>query len=456
MTTFESELSRGWRLHQQKHLAEAERIYRTVLAKSPKDANAWCYLGIALNDQRRYAQAVQAYETALSLNPRFPIALNNLGNSLRYLSEFDRADQCFQQAIDLKPDYFNAFKNRGTLHAWTRNLELALKYYGQALQLSPNDAELHRNLGVIYLLQGRFHEGWREYRWRWKVGDLHRLPNLPVWDGCDLKGKSIVLTAEQGLGDTLHFARFASVLRQHGARTMIYGPPSLLALLQSSSDLGWAYPNNLPLPQPFQFQCSLLDVADFLNVDLDSIPGMSRYIRPAGHLCDYWKPNFPRKSHGVRVGIAWQGNPEHQADIYRSMPLSHFEPISRLEGVELVCLQQGFGLDQVNRWQGFPLTQLDPSVDASGGSFMDTAAIISMLDLVISSDTSIAHLAAAIGTPTWIPLSFVPDWRWLLGRSDSPWYPSVKLFRQSEPGQWSTVFRQIGEELQGLVSVKTG
>lgn len=450
-----SELSRGWQLHQQKQLAEAEQLYRSALAKSPRDANAWCYLGMALNDQRQYAGAVEAYETALQIQPQFAIVLNNLGNSLRYLGEIDRADDCFQKAIDLKPDYVNAFKNRGTLHAWTRNLDLALKYYGQALECSPHDAELHRNLGVIYLLQGRFHEGWEEYRWRWKVGDLHRLPSIPVWDGVDLNGKSIVLTAEQGLGDTLHFARFASILRERGARTMIYCPPALLALLQVSPDLGFVYPNNLPLPQAFHYQSSLLDVADMLNVDIDTIPSMSEYIRPATHLVEYWKIRFPAKKEGLRVGIAWQGNSEHQADMYRSIPLSNFEPLSRLEGIELVCLQKGFGSEQLDSWQGAPLVRLDPSVDTSSGSFMDSAAIIKHLDLVISSDTATAHLAAALGTPTWIPLSYVPDWRWLLERSDSPWYPSVRLFRQAQMGDWQTVFQQIAQELPLLLSKKS-
>lgn len=450
MNTFEPELNRGWRLHQQQRLAEAEQIYRSVLAKAPQDANAWCYLGISLHDQKQYPQAVQAYEKALSLKPDFPIALNNLGNSLRYLSEFDRADDCFQKAIDLKPDYFNAYKNRGTLHAWTRNLVLALEYYSQALQLSPNDAELHRNLGVIYLLQARFPEGWSEYRWRWKVGDLHRLPNIPVWDGSDPAGKTIVLTAEQGLGDTLHFVRFATMLRQRGARTLVYCQPALLPLLQASPELGSVYPNNLPLPQSFQYQCSLLDVADLLNLDSQTIPAISHYIRPAGHLCDYWRQRFPAKTSGLRVGIAWQGNPDHQADNYRSVPLKFFESISRLEGVELVCLQRGVGLEQLATWQGAPIVALDPAVDTSSGSFMDTAAIMQLLDLVISSDTSIAHLAAATGVPTWIPLSFVPDWRWMLDRTDSPWYPSVRLFRQPKPGDWPAVFQNMGEQLESL------
>lgn len=445
-----SQLSRGWQLHQNKRLAEAEQVYRNVLADTPHDANAWCYLGIALNDQKNYVEAVDAYRRALEISPDFPIALNNLGNSLRYLGQIDEADQCFQRAIDLKPNYFNAYKNRGTLHAWAGNFDLALEFFAQALQRKPDDAELHRNLGVIYLLLGRFPEGWNEYGWRWRVGDLTRLPNIPLWDGSDLTDKAIVLTAEQGLGDTLQFVRFARLLRDQGARTMIYCQPQLLALLQQSSALGPVYPNNLPLPQTFDFQCSLLDVAEKFVIDVKSIPNMDGYVEPANHFCEFWKDRIPNPSGAFRIGIAWQGNPDHPADHFRSIPLSHFEPLSRIPGVELLSLQRDHGSEQLGKWQGNPILRLDASVDTSSGAFMDTAAIMQTLDLVIACDSAIAHLAAAIGTPTWIGLSFVPDWRWLLDRDDSPWYPQVRLFRQPTMGDWNAVFQSMTNKLTVL------
>jgi|688.fasta_scaffold00058_12 Tfp pilus assembly protein PilF len=461
MPSLQSELNRGWQMHQQQRIAEAEQIYRQVLAQAPQDANAWCYLGIALNDQRRYQQAVEAYEKALVLDSQFPIALNNLGNSLRYLGQIERADDCFQKAIDLKPDYFNAFKNRGTLHAWNGNYELALQHYSQALELSPNDAELHRNLGVIFLLLGKFRKGWNEYRWRWQVGDLKRLAGIPVWDGSSLENKSIVLTAEQGLGDTLQFVRFAQLLRQCGARTLVYCQPALLALLQNSPQLGSAFPNNLSLNelspgQRFDFQCSLLDVADILNIDQNSIPGQSGYISPAEHLVGYWRCRLaPGSDQAFRVGIAWQGNPEHQADMYRSVALSHFLPLSLLPGIQLVNLQRGFGSEQAAKWAGRRLLELGPDLDTSSGAFMDTAAVMRSLDLVISSDTSIAHLAGALGVPTWIALSYVPDWRWLLERKDTPWYSSVRLFRQPTMGDWSSVFAAMCQRLAKCVERKS-
>lgn len=456
MNAIQNELMRGWQIHQSRHAAEAEAIYRNVLRQAPHSANAWCYLGIALHDQRQYADAVEAYRTALKIQPTFPIALNNLGNSLRYVHEFAEADACFQRAIDLKPDYVNAFKNRGTLHVWTGNLDQGANYYARALELNPNEAELHRNLGVIYLLQGDFERGWTEYRWRWRVGDLHR-PNVAakVWDGSSLVSKTVLLTAEQGLGDTLHFVRYATTLQQMGARTTVYCQQALIALLQQSPDLGPVYPNTLALERPFDFQCSLIDAADVLGTNAGNIPGPSPYLRPAPSLSQFWSQHFPGDGRRLRIGIAWQGNPDHQADVFRSVPLKCFEPLAAVPGVELVSLQSGFGVEQMSNWSGAaPLGKLDESVDKSSGAFMDTAAIMRQLDLVITSDTSIAHLAGALAVPTWIALGYVPDWRWLLDRADSPWYPSVRLFRQPQMGDWTSVFAAMKRELAELAREK--
>ncbi len=456
MATAEQQLAQAWQIHQQKNYAQAESVYRSVLSQNPNHASAWCYLGIALHDQKKFPEAVTAYRNSLKLQPKFPIALNNMGNSLRYTGEYEEADSCFQKAIDLNPNYLNAYKNRGTLHVWTGGIEKGLAYYEQALKINPNEAELHRNLGVIYLLQGRFEEGWREYRWRWKVGDLHRpLTHVPVWDGSDLRGKSIVLTAEQGLGDTLNFVRYTKLLRELGAQTTMYCQTPLMALLQSSPEVGSVYPNSLQLDRQFDFQASLLDVADLLKTDLESIPGDSPYLQANPGLVSYWKPRLPNAERKLRVGINWQGNPDHQADIFRSVPLQCFEVLAETEEVQLISLQAGYGTEQLRSWRGKnPIETLGDNIDKSSGAFMDTAAILHQLDLVITSDTAIAHLAGALNIPTWIALGYVPDWRWLLDREDSPWYPSVKLFRQSEIGQWDEVLSRIAEQLPSLVQQK--
>ncbi|MCA9126234.1 MAG: glycosyltransferase family protein [Planctomycetales bacterium] len=464
----QQELQRGWNIHQQKRFTAAEQIYREVLRHAPQNAYAWCYLGIVLHDQHKYQDAVNAYDRALQIDEQFPVALNNRGNSLRYLGEFEVADQSFQRAIDLKPDYLNAYKNRGTLHVWSGNLDKGLKYYLHALQLNPNEAELHRNLGVLYLLQGRFEEGWQEYRWRWRVGDLNRAyPNVPIWQGQDLTDKSILLTAEQGLGDTLHFVRFAVELQKLGAKTLVHCQPQLIALLQSCRNLGAVYPNTLTPTTSFHYQCSLVDCADVLQVNLQSIPGECPYLNSTEQQCGYWQKYFatgagrrqleklPADVRKLRVGIAWQGNPDHQADAFRSIPLTVFEPLAALPQVELISLQSGFGTEQLAGWQGArAITLLPADVDKSSGAFMDTAAIMQTLDLVVTSDTAIAHLAGGLGIPTWIALGYVPDWRWLLARDDTPWYPSARLFRQSVIGQWHDVFNRIRDALSEIVATR--
>lgn len=456
MNRLEQTLARGWQIHQQKDFRQAEQIYRSVLDEAPQSGNAWCYLGIALHDQRRYTDAVAAYRQALELQPHFPIALNNLGNSLRYIDRYEEADRCFERALELKPDYLNAYKNRGTLHVWTGNLDRGQTYYEKALAINPQEAELHRNLGVIYLLKGDFDKGWREYRWRWRVGDLHRSNlNVPVWDGNDLAGKSILLTAEQGLGDTLHFVRMANLLQARGATTIVHCQAPLLTLLQTADGLGTVFPNNIPWQQPVDRQCSLLDAADLLGINAENIPDQVPYLRAAPQLQHYWQQRFPPSAGTFRIGIAWQGNPDHQADAYRSLPLACFEPLATIPNVELVSLQRSAGTEQIDQWHGArPLTQLPTDVDQSSGAFMDTAAIMRILDLVITSDTAIAHLAGALGIPTWIALGYVPDWRWLLERDDSPWYPSVRLFRQPSMGDWSSVFDGIVQALEQVVNKK--
>ena len=299
------------------------------------------------------------------------------------------------------------------------------------------------------MLQGRFKEGWNEYRWRWRVGDLHRTNRtIPVWDGSDPAGRRLLLTAEQGLGDTLNFVRFAQVLRQHGVHTLVHCQPQLLALLQNSPELGPMFPNSLTVEQPFDFQCSLVDVADILQINAENVPAARPYLHASKHLIEFWSPRFPKVANKFRVGIAWQGNPDHQADIFRSVPLANFELLADLANVELVSLQSGYGVEQLAKWQGAePITQLSAEVDKTSGAFMDTAAIMQHLDLVITSDTSIAHLAGGLGIRTWLALNYVPDWRWLLERDDSPWYPSIKLFRQTSLGDWRGVFQSMRDEL---------
>ena len=454
MPTADSVLQQAWQMHQQGKVQQAEAIYREVVRQVPNHPAAWCYLGIALHDLKQYREAIEAYEKALKLQPEFPIALNNMGNSLRYDYRAEEADECFRKAIKLKPDYVNAHKNRGTLHVWNGNLDLAFRCYQQAMRLEPQDAELHRNLGVLNLLRGYFEEGWREYRWRWICPEgLRPKHPKPVWEGQNLQGKKLLLYAEQGLGDTFHFLRFAKIAKEMGAFTIVHGPASLTALLAHQPGIDAWIPQSVSVDQEFDYHCSLIDMADVLKVDLSNIPSQVPYIHAPSYLVDYWKDWFAKQPTGKkRIGLVWQGNKDHQADLFRSYPLSYYEPLADLPDVQLFCLQFGYGQDQVKNWKGrIPLTMLPSNIDQSSGAFMDTAAILQHLDLIITSDTSMAHLSGALGRPTWTLLSLVPDWRWLLERSDSPWYPTMKLFRQKTQGDWTGV---VGEVCDALSSAE--
>lgn len=452
MQSSADQLNKAWQVHQRGGIAQAEQVYRSVLQKEPKNANAWCFWGIALHDMRRYADAVKAYENSISLQPIFPIAYNNLGNSLRFLGRVDEADKCFQTALSQSPGYFNAIRNRGTLHAWTGRIDLAFQYYHEAMQLNPQDAELHRNLGVIHLLQGNFEEGWREYRHRWLCKEAIAHPyTQPKWLGQPLEGKTILLYAEQGLGDTIHFIRFAKVVKALGARTIVHTQPALLALLQHCPGIDALIPNTMPVQMMFDYHCSLMDVADVMKIDASNIPAEIPYIHLSDQLVKFWKSALDRTlpAGKPRIGINWQGNPDHQADMFRSFSLSALKPLANLDDVVLLSLQKGTGAEQLKQWQEKKIIYCLPEdVDQTSGAFMDTAAILQSLDYVVTSDTALAHLAGALGIKTCLILGYTPDWRWLLERDDTPWYPTVKLFRQTKIGDWGPVVEEVYQYLK--------
>ena len=448
MTTIQQELDRGWAIHQRGDYRTAETCYRRVLNSQPHVAAAWCFLGISLHDQKRYVESAAAYRESLRLQPHFPIAWNNLGNTLRFLRRVDDAEQAFDKALEQQPGYVNAWKNRGTLRMWEGNIPGALTAYAEAMQLAPQDAELHRNLGVINLLQGNFELGWEEYRWRWRTPGFVRVGSPEtVWDGSDPTGKRILLYPEQGLGDTLHFVRMVGELHRRGARVILQTPSVLLAVLQSVKGYEQLVPQDLPLP-PFDLHCSLIDAADRLRAGVNGFPTVVPYMFAAPHLVSYWKPWVDSLPGKLKVGICWQGNPDHQADHVRSIPLAAFASLAAIPNVTLISLQQGFGSEQLSQVNFGPQVQrLPDNFDKTGGAFMDTAAIAQHLDVVVTSDTSIAHLVGGLGRPVWVPLATIPDWRWLLNGESSPWYPTMRLFRQTSAGDWPPVLQHIAQEL---------
>ncbi len=460
-------LTDAWQQHQTGNIQQALRQYESALQGDGKDANAWCYIGIALHDLQRYREAVQAYENAIKLQPNFAVAWNNMGNSFRHLLQIDEAESAFATALIQNPKYGNAFKNRAALRATIGRFESAVEDYTSAMRIQPDDVELHRNLGVLKLLLGEFQEGWHEYRYRWKCRDSLPIPgDKPKWTGQSLEGRTILLYYEQGLGDTLQFIRYANVLKTLGARVLVKGQSVLAALLRNCEGIDAWFDDFMPVNVAYDYHCSLIDCADILKTDLTNIPSQTSYLKPAAYLQRYWHAEIDRlhiekstelngspNDAKVRVGIAWQGNPKHQSDQFRSMALKTLEPLITSASVQCFVLQHGVDSSRVpsaphyNRLIYFPA-----STDQSSGAFMDTAAIITHLDLVVTTDTSIAHLAGSLGRPVWLMLNAMPDWRWLLDRSDSPWYPTMRLFRQNRQGEWQTVVQSVVDAIQSFDS----
>lgn len=465
LPTIKHRLDSAWLRQQEGHLQEAEASYRHVIQHAPSSSSAWSYLGMVLAEQGRHAEAEAAYRQALRIRPQFPTVLNNLGNSLRVLGRIDDALQAFETASKQDGDYVSPWLNRGTLWVFEGEYEKAIGAFHRGLEIQPDHGELHRNLGVILLASGRYAEGWREYAWRWRTKRQQR-PKLsqPVWDGSDLRDKRIVIYPEQGLGDIIHFVRYVQKLKEQGATTYVQLPARMIPMLTSCPGIDQLLPSNV-FPKEFDFHCSLIDIAEHLQVDAssvaDSFPSCGHYLMAPENLMDKWNTwlseqldenNADRKHRKKRVGICWQGNPKHGADSLRSIPLTQFSGLAARSDINLVCLQFGHGIEQL---QSAPfadrITQLPESVDRATDAFIDTSVILKNLDLVITSDTSMAHLAGALGIPVWVGLPLAADWRWGRQGETTDWYPSMRLFRQPQKHDWDSVFLSIGQALDGPI-----
>jgi len=346
----------------------------------------------------------------------------------------------FQTALRLHPQEVETLNNLGAAHLSLGQIDEAIATYQLAIALKPQFAEAHFNLGVALLLSGDLDRGWREYAWR--ARSPLEPKNKPRWDGSSLAGKTILLYPEQGMGDTIQFIRFASVLKDRGAHVLFGCPEPLIRLLQTCAGIDELLPDRAPLP-PFDCYAPLLSLPGLLGVNLTTIPASVPYLSALPDLVNSWRAKLSHLK-GFRVGIAWQGNPKHKGDRHRSMPLAQFEALARIEGVQLISLQQGFGSEQIAQLND-RFAVYDPGVLVD---FMDSAALMSNLDLIVTVDTAIAHLAGALGLPTWVALPRVPDWRWLLNRDDSPWYPTLRLFRQEQSGEWAPTLARIAANLK--------
>jgi Tfp pilus assembly protein PilF len=430
---------------------EAIACYEQALQIRPDNAEAHNNLGAALMRQEKRDRAIHCYMKAIRLKPDYADVFSNLAIALREQGRLDEASVCCQHALRLKPEHVEAQNNLGSVLMEQGRLHESLSCFEQVLRQQPGHVEAHFNRALLWLLQGNWDEGWREYEWRRQAKSSPPCSfKQPRWEGEPLDGRTLLLVGEQGLGDTLQFIRYVPLLKQRGATVIVSCQKTLVPLLTSFPGIDRLVAAGSELPV-FDCHASLLCLPRIFHTTPDTLPAEVPYVSAAAGLLHHWRRELDRIP-GFKIGIAWQGNATFKRDRGRSIPLVHFEPLARLPGVKLLSLQKGFGSEQALAVSDrIPMIDFGARLDDASGTFMDTAAIMNSLDLVITSDTAIAHLAGALGVPVWTALSLVPDWRWLLGREDSPWYPTMRLFRQTQLGGWPEVFERIVGELKKLV-----
>lgn len=422
---------------------EAATALHQTLALQPASEEAHFQLGEALSALGQIVQAVGAYQRALAIKPNNAAAHFALGNALISLGRTADVVLCYQRGLALDPSAVWAHSNLGLALQTQNRLPEAIASFERAIACDPNYASAHWNLSMARLLVGDFERGWQDYDWRWETPDNppRGLPQ-PEWQGESLLGETVFLYAEQGLGDTLQFVRYASLVAARGAKVVLEVQPELLRLLADLPGIDVLIARGEPLP-PFDRQLPLLSLPRVCGTRLDTIPAAVPYLAANPQLAAAWQQRLAALT-GVRIGLVWAGSTIHPNDRNRSLDPSMLAPLATLPGISYVSLQKGRATD------GLPAQMRVFEAASALNDFADTAAALANLDLLIAVDTSVAHLAGAMGKPVWLLLPFSPDWRWLLERDDSPWYPSMRLFRQTEPAAWRPVLQRVAAELAAL------
>ncbi len=431
----------GSKLLRRGNFNEALVCFRSALVLERSNTTLNLYAGTALHELGRYEEAVACYRMALDFAPGMGEIHNNLGNSLLALGLFSEAADSFLRAAAILTSSPVPPAARATALQALGKISEAEAECRRAILLDPAFAAAHWNLALNLLLQGRYEEGWREYEWRWQKSDFTspcRHTDIPLWDGSPLKGKTILLHAEQGFGDAIQFIRYTPLVATHGGTVIIECHPQLVRLFQSLPDVHSVVPFGAALP-PFNCQAPLLSLPGIFGTTLQTIPSAYPYLTASEELRLKWSvlmSVYPAKR---RVGLVWAG--KKYPDPLRSCRLAELAPLLSLNNVTFFSLQLGV---EAGLPFGMNMVDLTGQID----DFADTAALIEQLDLVITIDTAVAHLVGAMGKQFYLMIPFAPDWRWLLECSDSAWYPSAHIFRQKQPGDWSDVIAMVYAALE--------
>ncbi len=461
---------------------EALDVCDKLLTQAPAEFDAWLLRGNLLYALARASEALAAFETALALKPADLAALCNRGETLRQLGRFPEASAMFDEALAKNPRCVEALLGRGIIEFKNARTEKALLYFNTALEagptcataltgrglalqelgcfsdamadferalaLNPELVEGHSNLGALQLLLGDFEKGWEGYEYRKLWGDECKIGAKavwPVWNGEPIAGKKLLVLDEAAHGDIVLLARYFPILAGLGADTTFKCRPRMIELIKNVPGVRIAAETDPG--ERFDYQVHLFSLPRALKTRLDTIPARVPYIEADPVLAAKWAARLG--SHGFKIGIAWQGNPDPKVDMARAAPLAAFAALAAIPNVRLISLQKGFGTSQLVTC-GVKVETLGEDFDAGPHAFTDTAAVMANLDLIVSVDTSVAHLAGAMGQPVFVALKHVPEWRWMLGRPDSPWYPTMRLFRQQTKGDWGGVFAEIARAVEAM------
>jgi hypothetical protein len=402
--------------------------------------------------RKEYAEAARLAEQALKMQPNCAAAYHVLGIVCLERGRAEEGIERLRRALTIRPDLARSHLAMGRCYLFRGDPARALEEFDRAVFLKPGYAEAHFDRAQALLKLGRFKEGWAEYEWRWPCNYVAR-PSIPRprWDGTPLGGKSILVHTEQGLGDVLQFIRLLPLLKREpfgAGRVVLACQTALQRLLRKLASVDEWFPIGEPGAVNFDFYTPLLSLPGLLGIDEGNIPREVPYVTAEAERVEQWRGRIAGMP-GIKVGLCWQGSPTFPGDAFRSIPLAQFEPLAKVDGVTLISLQKGAGEEQIEANEKIvPLKALG-ELDRDG-AFVDRAAIMQHLDLVITSDTSVAHLAGALGRRVWVILWTGCDWRWLIGRVDSPWYPSMRLFRQRSPEDWAGVMGEVADALTEL------
>ena len=431
----------GSALKKKGQIDDAIAAFRQATVLQPQYADAFNRLAKTLDEQDRVEESAAAYERAAQLQPQSPEAQGALGNIYHRAARFEDAITAFNAALSLRPGYSEVLYSIANVQKDQGKLDEAVATFDRAIAARTIYPEAQWNRALTLLLKGDFENGWRAYESRWT--DQARLLPKPLWNGTNLDGKRILLRLEQGLGDIIQFIRYAPRVAERGGKVVVQCPQPLKRLLEGQCDIEMVVSFEEQLPD-YDVHYPLLSLPALFGTTLETIPNDVPYLLADATLAQTWADRVQGEPSGLKVGIAWAGNPEYVHDRQRTISPAALKPLAEVSNVRFYSLQKGPQL--LGGQATAPIPMVDWADDLK--DFADTAALITNLDLVLACDTAVAHLAGAMGRTVWTLLPYSPDWRWMLGRSDSAWYPTMRLFRQPRPGEWASVIEEVKTELR--------